>query len=159
MFDFVQKRKTLIQIVLAIIFLPFAFFGMDSYFRTGDAGADIGSVNGRVITQQEYSQSLQERQAALQRMIGGSVPPGLLDSPEIKAAVVDGIVRQRLLIDRAVSGGIFVADSQLQQLIAEQPVFLDNGKFSAARYAEILKRQNLTPVPVSYTHLTLPTSP
>ncbi len=146
MFDFVQKRKTLIQIVLAIIFLPFAFFGMDSYFRTGDAGADIGSVNGRVITQQEYSQSLQERQAALQRMIGGSVPPGLLDSPEIKAAVVDGIVRQRLLIDRAVSGGIFVADSQLQQLIAEQPVFLDNGKFSAARYAEILKRQNLTPV-------------
>jgi peptidyl-prolyl cis-trans isomerase D len=145
MFDFVHKHKTLIQIVLAVIFLPFMFFGVDSYFRAGDRGGDIGSVNGQPITQQEYAQSLQERQAALQRMLGGSVPPGLLDSPEIRSAVVDGIVRQRLLISRAVSGGILVADGQLQQLIGEQPAFLDNGKFSTARYAEILKRQNLTP--------------
>lgn len=147
MFDFVQKHKILIQIVLAVVFLPFAFFGVDSYFRNSDLGADIGSVNGRPITQQEYAQSLQERQAALQRMIGGgSIPPGLLDSPEIKAAVVDGIVRQRLLIDRAVKSGVLIADSQLQQLIAEQPAFLEAGKFSNARYAEILKRQNMTPV-------------
>lgn len=146
MFDFVHKHKTLIQIVLAIIFLPFAFFGVDSYFRTSDRGADIGTVNGRAITQQEYMQSLQERQAALQRMIGGSVPAGLLDSPEIKSAVVDGIVRQRLLIDRAVAAGILVSDGQLQQLIGEQPAFLDGGKFSPARYTELLKRQNMTPV-------------
>jgi peptidyl-prolyl cis-trans isomerase D len=146
MFDFVHKHKTLIQIVLAIVFLPFAFFGVDSYFRSGDRGAEIGSVNGRPITQQEYAQSLQERQAALQRMIGGSVPPGLLDSPEVRTAVVDGIVRQRLLLDRAVKGGILVGDGQLQQLIAEQPAFLDSGRFSNARYSEILKRQNLTPV-------------
>ena len=101
MFDFVHKHKTLIQIVLAIVFLPFAFFGVDSYFRGSDRSGEVGEVNGRPITQQEYAQSLQERQAALQRMIGGSVPPGLLDSPEIRNAVVDGIVRQRLLIDRS----------------------------------------------------------
>ncbi len=147
MFDFVHKHKILIQIVLAVIFLPFAFFGVDSYFRNSDLGADIGSINGRPITQQEYAQSLQERQAALQRMIGGgSIPPGLLDSPEIKAAVVDGIVRQRLLIDRAVKSGVLIADSQLQQLISEQPAFLEAGKFSNVRYTEILKRQNMTPV-------------
>jgi peptidyl-prolyl cis-trans isomerase D len=145
MFDFVHKHKTLIQIVLAVIFLPFAFFGVDSYFRSVDLGADIGSVNGRPISQQEYMQSLQERQAALQRMIGGSAPPGLLDTPEVRMAVVDGIVRQRLLVDRAVSTGILVADSQLQQLIAEQPAFLEGGKFSHSRYVEILKRQNMTP--------------
>ena len=146
MFDFVHKHKTLIQIVLAIVFLPFAFFGVDSYFRGSDRSGEVGEVNGRPITQQEYAQSLQERQAALQRMIGGSVPPGLLDSPEIRNAVVDGIVRQRLLIDRAVSGGVLIGDSQLQQLIAEQPAFLDGGKFSNARYTELLKRQNMTPV-------------
>ena len=144
MFDFVHKHKSLIQILLAVIFLPFAFFGVDSYFRNTDRGVDVGSVNGRAISQQEYAQSLQERQAALQRMIGGSVPPGLLDNPEVRAAVVDGIVRQRLLIDRAVGGGILVADSQLQQIIAEQPAFLDAGKFSNVRYTEMLKRQNMT---------------
>jgi len=146
MFDFVHKHKTLIQIVLAVIFLPFAFFGVDSYFRSVDLGADIGSVNGRQITQQEFAQALQERQAALQRMVGGNVPPGLLDSPEIKTAVVEALVRQRLLLDRAAATGIIVPDSQLQQLIAEQPGFLEGGKFSNARYVEILRRQNLTPV-------------
>jgi peptidyl-prolyl cis-trans isomerase D len=146
MFDFVHKHKMLIQIVLAIVFLPFAFFGVDSYFRGSERSGEVGEVNGRPITQQEYAQSLQDRQAALQRMIGGSVPPGLLDSPEIRNAVVDGIVRQRLLIDRAVSGGVLIGDSQLQQLIAEQPAFLDGGKFSNARYTELLKRQNMTPV-------------
>ena len=109
-------------------------------------GADIGSVNGRPITQQEFAQALQERQAALQRMVGGNVPPGLLDSPEIKTAVVEALVRQRLLLDRAATTGIIVPDSQLQQLIAEQPGFLEGGKFSNARYVEILRRQNLTPV-------------
>ena len=68
MFDFVHKHKTLIQIVLAVIFLPFAFFGVDSYFRSVDLGADIGSVNGRPITQQEFAQALQERQRALVRL-------------------------------------------------------------------------------------------
>jgi peptidyl-prolyl cis-trans isomerase D len=136
----------LIQIVLAVIFLPFAFFGVDSYFRGTDRGGDLGSVNGRPISQQEYAQALQERQAALQRMIGGSVPPGLLDSPEVRNAVVDGIVRQRLLIDRAVAAGILIGDNQLQQVIAEQQAFQDNGRFSNTRYVELLKRQNMTPV-------------
>ena len=146
MFDFVHKHKTLIQIVLALIFLPFAFFGVDSYFRSSDHGADLGSVNGRPITQAEYAQALQERQAALQRMIGGTVPPAMLDSPEIRAAVLDGIVRQRLLIDRAVAGGVLVADGQLRQLIGEQAAFQENGRFSDARYTELLRRQNMTPV-------------
>ena len=43
MFDLVTKHKTLIQIVLAIIFLPFAFFGVDSYFR----GAGVGQAVAR----------------------------------------------------------------------------------------------------------------
>ena len=146
MFDFVHKHKTLIQIVLALIFLPFAFFGVDSYFRGTDRGGEVGSVDGRAITQQEYAQALQERQAALQRMIGGSVPPGLLDSPEVRNAVVDGIVRQRLLIERAVAAGILIGDGQLQQVISEQQAFQENGKFSNTRYVELLKRQNMTPV-------------
>lgn len=146
MFDFVHKNKTLIQIVLAVMFLPFAFFGVDSYFQGSDRGASLGTVNGRPISQAEYAQALQERQAALQRMVGGSVPPSMLDSPEIRSAVVDGIVRQRLLIDRAVAGGIMIPDGQLRQLIGEQAAFQENGRFSDTRYTELLRRQNMTPV-------------
>jgi len=146
MFDLVQKHKKLIQIMLAIIFLPFAFFGIDSYFRSGDGANHVATVGGQPISQQEFSMALQERQNYLQRLIGKGVDPSLLDSPELRFAVLDGIIRQRLLVNQAVRSNVLVSDEQLQQIITEQPAFQDDGKFSHARYVELLKRQNTSEI-------------
>ncbi len=146
MYDLIYNHKKLIQIILAIIFLPFAFFGIDSYFRAGDRGDSIASVGGQPVSDQEFALALQERQNYLQRMVGGRVDAALLDSPELRFAVLDGIVRQRLLINQAVRGGLLVSDQQLQQIISEQPAFQQDGKFSHARYEELLRRQNLTAI-------------
>jgi peptidyl-prolyl cis-trans isomerase D len=146
MFDLVGKHKKLIQIILAIVFLPFAFFGIDSYFRAGDRSDNFATVGGQPITEQEFTQALQERQNYLQRMVGGRMDPALLDSSELRFAVLDGMVRQRLLISQAARGGLLVSDQQLQQIISEQPAFQEDGKFSHARYEELLRRQNMTPI-------------
>ena len=146
MFDFVHKNKKLIQILLAIMFLPFAFFGIDHYFRGGEGGNSVASVSGQPVSQQEFTQALQERQNYLQRLMGGRVDPAMLDSPELRFAVLDGVIRQRLLVNQAVRYNVLVPDEQLQQIIAEQPAFQDNGKFSHERYAEILRRQNTSEV-------------
>ena len=146
MYDLIYNHKKLIQIILAIIFLPFAFFGIDSYFRAGDRGDSIASVGGQPVSDQEFALALQERQNYLQRMVGGRVDAALLDSPELRFAVLDGIVRQRLLINQAVRGGLLVSDQQLQQIISEQPAFQQDSKFSHARYEELLRRQNLTAI-------------
>ena len=144
MFDLVQKHKKLIQLMLAVIFLPFAFFGIDSYFRAGDGGNHVATVGGHPVTQQEFAQALQERQNYLQRLVGSRADPAMLDSPELRFAALDGIIRQRLLINQAARGNVLVSDEQLQQVIAEQPAFQEDGKFSHARYVELLKRQNMT---------------
>ena len=146
MFDFIHNNKKVVQIVLAIIFLPFAFFGVDSYFRSIGSGDDIAKVAGQPVTHQEFAQALQERQNALRRVIGDNVDPAMLDSPELRMAVIDGIIQQRLLINQAVRGGVMVSDEQMQQVIGEQPAFQENGVFSHARYEELLRRQNMTPV-------------
>jgi peptidyl-prolyl cis-trans isomerase D len=145
MYDFVHSHKNLIQIVLAIIFLPFAFFGVDSYFRGGDSSTNVATVGGQPITEQEFALALQERQNYIRRTVGARVDPALLESPELRFAVLDGVIRQRLLINQAARGGLLVSDQQLQQLISEQPAFQQDGKFSHARYEEMLTRQNMTP--------------
>jgi len=144
MFDFIHNNKRLIQIVLAVVFLPFAFFGVDSYFRATDRSNYIATVGGQPITQQEFALALQERQNVLQRMVGGRVDPALLDSPELRFAVLDGIVRQRLLINQALRDDVLVSDQQLHQIISEDPAFQENGKFSYRRYEELLKLQQMT---------------
>ena len=146
MFDLVTKHKRVLQFVLAIIFLPFAFFGIDSYFRTSDADNYVATVGGQPITQQEFSAALQERQTYLQQLVGSRVDPAMLDSPELRFAVLDGIVRQRLLVNQAVRAGVLISDDQLQQVISAQPAFQDDGKFSHARYVALLKRQNMTEI-------------
>lgn len=146
MFDLVHKHKRILQFVLVIIFLPFAFFGIDSYFQSSDGGNPVATVGGQPITQQEFAQALQERQNYLQRLVGNRVDPALLDSPELRYSVLDGIIRQRLLVNQAVRTGVLVSDDQLQQVISEQPAFQEGGKFSHARYVEILKRQGTSEI-------------
>jgi len=146
MYNLIHNHKKLIQIILAIVFLPFAFFGIDSYFRAGDRSDSIATVGGQPVTEQEFALALQERQNYLQRMVGGRMDPALLDSSELRFAVLESIVRQRLLINQAARGGLLVSDQQLQQLISEQPAFQEDGRFSHARYEELLRRQNMTPI-------------
>ena len=49
MFDLVRNNKKIIQLVLAIIILPFALWGVDSYVRGGRGGNEIATVGDTPI--------------------------------------------------------------------------------------------------------------
>jgi peptidyl-prolyl cis-trans isomerase D len=146
MYDFVYKNKRLMQVILALIVLPFAFFGIDSYFRAGSGGDSVATVGDYRISQNEFTQALRERQDMLRRMAGGRVDPALLDSPELRFSVIDNLVQQRLLIDRALRAGLVITDRQVQEMVSNVDAFKEDGKFSYARYEELLKAQGMTPL-------------
>lgn len=145
MFNFIDKNKRLIQIILALVLLPFLFFGMDSYFRAGDVTQGLATVGDYRITQQEFNQALRDRQEAIQRMLDGRADAALLDNPELRLAVIENLIRQRLLLNSALSSGLAISDQQLQSVIGEQQAFQDGGKFSFDRYDQYLKTQGMTP--------------
>src|SRR5262249_40168654 len=147
MYDFTHKHKRMIQVVLAIIFLPFAFFGIDSYFRHSEGTQGVATVSGHTITQQEFNKALQERQRAIQRMVQGRLDPAMLDNPELRQVTLEGLIQRRLLLDRALRSGMTVSDQQLQTAIGELTLFQDpTGKFSFAQYQQYLKSEGETPV-------------
>lgn len=146
MFDFVTQHKRLIQIVLAIIFLPFAFFGVDAYFRDMGGGQVVARVGSYDINQDEFNRALRERQQSLQNSAQGRIDPALLDNPELRLATLENLIQRRLLIERALAAGITVSDDQMKSIIAEHPAFRDeNGKFSFPRYEQFLKSEGMTP--------------
>lgn len=144
MFDFVHKNRRIIQVVLAIVLLPFAFFGVDSYFRDRASGQAVAKVGDFEISEQQFQQALRERQETLREMSGGRVDPSLLDSPELRMSVLDGLVRQQLLLTHAVKAGLTVTPDQLRAFITQAPAFQENGKFSMERYQQMLKGRNET---------------
>jgi peptidyl-prolyl cis-trans isomerase D len=147
MFEFVAKNKRLIQVILFLIFLPFAFFGVDSYFRGGGVGQAVARVGDYSISQEEFSRALRRRQDELQRMMQGRIDPAMLDNPELRFATLDALIQRRLLLEGALRAGVTVSDERLQDLIGRQQAFQDDsGKFSPERYQQYLRSEGMTPV-------------
>ena len=144
MFNFVQQKKRLVQIVLALIILPFAFWGMDSY-QNPDGGEALATVDGEKIGQQEFDNALREQQDRMREMLGNNYDPAMFDQPESKRAVLENLVTQRLLMLQARAARLAVSDSQLAQTIAGIEAFQQDGKFDKQRYETALRGQNMSP--------------
>jgi peptidyl-prolyl cis-trans isomerase D len=145
MFDIVTKHKRIAQFILALIMVPFAFFGVDFYFRGGDSQPTVATVGRDKVTQAEFDDSLREQQARMRQALGANYDPAMFDSPEVRYALVEQLVNQRLLEQRARADRFRVSDSQLAQFIAELPPFQEAGKFSAEKYRQVLATQNMSP--------------
>ncbi|MGA8862632.1 MAG: SurA N-terminal domain-containing protein [Gallionella sp.] len=146
MFDFVHENKRLVQIVLALIILPFALWGVSSYDRSGNAADVVATVNGTRISQKEFNDALRRQQDRMRQQLGANYDPAMFDNPQMKQAVLDNLVSQHLLIERARAAGLTVPDEQIAQVIAGIEAFQVDGKFDKKRYESVLATQNLSPL-------------
>jgi peptidyl-prolyl cis-trans isomerase D len=142
MFDFVQENRRPVQIVLALIIVPFALWGVDSYRKSGGA-APLATVNGEKISQQEFDNALKQQQQRIREMAGANFDPTFFDKPEIKHSVLDGLVTQHLLSEEARQIGLSLTDEQIAQIIASIGVFQIDGKFDKKRYEEVLNAKGM----------------
>jgi peptidyl-prolyl cis-trans isomerase D len=145
MYDFLYKRKRIVQIILALITLPFAFFGINYYFGGGGGGQSVATVAGHEITQQDFQESLREQQERMRQMLGKNYDPSMFEDPEVRYSVLEQLINQRLMQDQARRDRFRVSDAQLAQFISEIPAFQVDGKFSHERYEQLLQTQNRTP--------------
>lgn len=147
MLDVIRERAQgwFAKVILALITVPFALWGVDSYMRHGGEDAIVAKVDGQGISKQEFTQVLKEQHERMRRTMGASFDPALLDKPEIRQAILDNLIEQRLLAGGAAKAGVMVSDELLARFIAEIPEFQEGGKFSQARYETLLRNQNMTP--------------
>jgi peptidyl-prolyl cis-trans isomerase D len=144
MFDLVQENRRLVQIVLALIIVPFALWGVDSYRKSG-GGAPLASVNGEKIGQQEFDNALNQQQQRIREMAGPKFDPAFFDKPEIKHSVLDGLVTQHLIGIEARKAGLILTNEQLGQILVSIGAFQKDGKFDRQQYESALKEKGKTP--------------
>ncbi|HTR56861.1 MAG TPA: SurA N-terminal domain-containing protein [Casimicrobiaceae bacterium] len=145
MYDFLHRRKRLVQFVLALITLPFAFFGIDYYFRSTGRAQEVASVSGQPISQEDFAQSMREQQERMRQAVGANFDPTVFDDPEVRYSILEQMINQRLLQEQARHDRFRVSDAQLAQFISEIPAFQVDGKFSHERYEQLLQTQSRTP--------------
>ena len=145
MFDAVRNNKRIVQVFLALITLPFAFFGVESYVRSVGTGDDVARIGDVKITQQQFQQALREQQERLRAQMGGQFDPKMLDMPQARQAILDDLVDQQLLTLEAGKRKLFASDEAIRRTIGGIDAFKIDGKFSPERYEVALKAQGMTP--------------
>ena len=98
------------------------------------------------IGQQEFDQALRNQIDAYRRQLRGQFDPSIMENPEVRRAVLDGLVSQKLVAIGAERAGIRMGDKQLANKIAAEPAFQVDGRFSKERYELIAKSQGMTSV-------------
>lgn len=146
MYDFIHRNKRLLEIILIVLIVPpFALFGVDWYFRGSDSADQVARVGSTRITQQEFGQALRQRQEQLRQMMGGKADQAMLDSAEVRRAVLDQLIDERVSYTAALKSGMNVPIAELRSVIGEIPAFKDEkGNFSPERYRELLRAQGMT---------------
>ena len=145
MFDAVRNNKRIVQIFLALISLPFAFFGVESYVRNAGTGDNVAKIGDVKITPQQFQQALRDQQERLRAQMGGEFDPKMFDNPLARKAILDDLVDQRLLMLEASKKRMFAGDEAIRQTIAGIDAFKIDGKFSTERYEAALRSQGMTP--------------
>ncbi|MDH5486003.1 MAG: SurA N-terminal domain-containing protein, partial [Gammaproteobacteria bacterium] len=122
--------------IVALIAIPFALWGVNSYFDTGGQ-INIAKVNGMDITQNDFRNEIDR--------LRGKVEPKTLNNPQFKQSILSNMIDQALIIRNAELQGYRVGNVQLAEIIRNQPNFQRDGKFDASLYEALLRREGLSP--------------
>ena len=144
MFDSVRNNKRAVQIFLALITLPFAFWGVDSYVRNVGAGSDLASVGDSKITLHSFDQAWRAQQDRMRQLLGANYRPEAMNTPEARLAVLDALIDQRLLLLEATKNHLVTGDEMLREVIGRIPALQENGQFSLTRYQSALAAQGMS---------------
>ncbi len=147
MFNFLKKHRIFSQIILVLIVLTFALFGVDSYLRGRDATDVVAEIGSAGISQREYGIMVSQAQDRL-RLQAQQNPQAAeyLQSDAFKRSVLNEMIQRRVLLNQAAQMGMAVSENELREVIGSVSAFFDeNGQFSAEKYEQLLRAQNLSP--------------
>ena len=132
------------QVILALVLIPFALFGIDSYLNQAGNNLSIAKVDGYKITLPEYNRAIENVRNRIMSE-GKKIDPAMFDSFEFKESVVDGLITKQLINDDIKKSKFRITDQQLSQYIIGMPDFQKDGKFSQELYDKVLQNNQLNP--------------
>ena len=130
------------QLMLGLIAITFATWGIESYTRFAGGRDAVASVNGSDISQREFDQQIAAQQEQIRRMFAGRVDPGTFDTPEGRRAVLDQMIAERLIATETLKRNLLIDDKRLTDLILSVPEFQEGGRFSEQAFDRVARSQN-----------------
>lgn len=138
-------RGWIAYVILGLLVIPFAFFGVENYFSS-QVATWVAKVGEQEIAQEEFRLRFEEYRQQMRRVLGENFDARQFEQPLVKRQFLDRLIEEKLLEQVAESEGLVVPPSVLQKQIMDVPAFQVDGRFDGERYRMMLAGQNMTPV-------------
>ena len=125
-------------LVIIMITIPFAFWGIESYI--GGGGKQFAAmVNGEEIPLNQFENAYSNQLARLNQQFGSALP---FSNEQIKEQVLDQLINSVVLEEGSYSSGYRVSDTSLKQSIAS--LFRRDGKFDRDYFENVVASNGMT---------------
>jgi len=124
------------RIILGIVILSFALFGVETYNQSGGSAPFVAEVGGSKIFLQTYEEELKSQQNRLRE--AGQRNPQVLYGKELKTDILDRFINERLLLSQAAKLGYTGNEAAIMAYIQNAPELQENGKFSEEKFQRFL---------------------
>jgi len=131
-------------ILLGILFIAFAFFGLNSYMQS-NAVTYAAVVNDVEITPRQQQRAYQNLRSRMQELMGDAYNPAKLDEAALKTAALQQLINEELLVQAADAEGFAASDQQVAARINGIDAFKQDGVFSKEKYSRVLNLQGMSP--------------
>lgn len=137
-------RGWLGKALLVLLLVPFALVGIESYFVRSQAHP-AAVVNGQDILQEQLDRAVEKQKQEILSGMGPGADASRIDNTVLREQILRNLVDEELLKQQAAKSGFLVTDATINRMIAEEPSFQENGKFSQERFVQVLRASGQDP--------------
>jgi peptidyl-prolyl cis-trans isomerase D len=145
MIELIHRHPIIIKVLLTVVTVSFVLTGgwLLGKEETTDFAAKVGRDK---ITMQQYEDSLYRMQEFYRRVYQGNIPEDVMKKLDLGKRAIEALVEKRMVLQEADKLGISVSDKEVADAVMENKSFQgDDGRFSKARYEEVLKANGMNP--------------
>lgn len=138
-----HAKSYLIKVLIAIIAIVFVFYF--GYSFKSDEGSKIATVNGELISGQEYTKTYRDMLQAIQQQYGKMWDDKMVEVFDLKNRALQQLIEEKLISQEAEKIGLGVTDEELKGQILQYPAFQYKGGFDERRYRMVLNQNRMRP--------------
>lgn len=140
-----RAQGWLAKVILALITIPFALWGIDSYFNSSAKTELVAEVGKGGVTRQAFTDALKEQAERMRQAMGANFDPAATETPGFRENVLNSLAEEEAMLLEAQVAGVQVTDKQIAAVLHQIPGFQVDGKFSEEHYKKALQNRGFSP--------------
>lgn len=139
-----NAQSTVAKVIVGLIVLTFALFGVDSIVGGFGGDPEVAVVNGNDIKEIEFLRAVDIKKRQILNQMGENADPNLIDDQLLKQSVLEGLIDQEILLQDAVDLGIYISDQSIDGLITGINQFQVDGQFNNDLFLASIRNFGMT---------------